>query len=62
MNPTIKQWLIGLLNAAVSGAAAAAGSFAAGVTLKQGLLIVGISALASLAKWIPQHPIPGAES
>jgi hypothetical protein len=59
MNATLKAWLIGAANAGISGAAAAAGSFAAGITFKQGAIIVGISAAVSLAKWIPQHPIPG---
>jgi hypothetical protein len=62
MNPTLKGWLIGLANAAISGAAGAVGSFAAGVTVKQGALIVAVSAGVSLAKWILQHPIPGGES
>jgi len=62
MNATLKAWLIGLANAAVSGAAAAVGSFAAGITVKQGAIIVGISAGVSLAKWVKQHPIPGGES
>jgi hypothetical protein len=62
MNATLKAWLIGLANAAVSGAAGAVGSFAAGITVKQGAIIVGISAGVSLAKWVLQHPIPGGES
>lgn len=62
MNPKVKQWLIGGLNATLSGAAAAVGSIAARVSLKQGLIIVGIAALGSLAKWIPQHPIPGGDA
>jgi hypothetical protein len=60
MNPTIKSWLIGALNAGISGVAAALGSFAAGVTFKQGAIIVGVAAVTSMIKWMAQHPLPGA--
>jgi hypothetical protein len=59
MNPTLKGWLIGALNAVLSGAAATVGSFAAGVTFKQGAIIVGTAAVTSFAKWMLQHPLPG---
>jgi hypothetical protein len=59
MNTTVKAWLIGSLNAGISGLAAAAGSLAAGVTLKQGAIIVGASVVTSMVKWMAQHPIPG---
>ncbi len=55
----MKAWLIGLANAGISGVAVAIGSVAAGVTFKQGAMMVGISAAVSLFKWMAQHPIPG---
>jgi hypothetical protein len=61
MNATAKGWLIGALNALISGAAAAVGSLAAGLTLKQGAIVVAVSAGTSLAKWMLQHPLPGGE-
>jgi hypothetical protein len=61
MNATLKGWLIGVANAAISGAAATLGSFAAGVTFKQGAIIVAIAAVGSMVKWMAQHPIPGAQ-
>lgn len=57
----MKPWLIGALNAAISGAAATLGSFAAGVTVKQGAIIVGTSMAISMVKWMAQHPIPGGQ-
>lgn len=59
MSPTMKSWLIGLANAAISGLAATLGSIGAGVSVKQGALIVAISTAVSLVKWLAQHPIPG---
>lgn len=59
MNATLKGWLIGAANAGISGLAAAAGSLAAGITLKQGAIVVGISVTTSMIKWMSQHPIPG---
>lgn len=61
MNATLKAWAIGALNAVLSGGIAAAGSLVAGVTLKQGAIIVGFAAVGSFAKWYAQHPIPGGE-
>ena len=55
----MKPWLIGLANAAVSGAAGGIGGLAVGVDFKHSLIILGISAGVSLAKWMAQHPIPG---
>jgi hypothetical protein len=60
MTPIWKAWLAGAINAAISGVAAALGSFAAGVTFKQGAVIVGVSAVTSMIKWMAQHPLPGA--
>jgi hypothetical protein len=57
----MKRWLIGAANAGISGAAVAAGSIAAGVTFKQGALMVSISVGVSILKWMAQHPLPGAE-
>ena len=62
MNTTLKGWLIGVVNAVISGSAAAIGSLAAGVTFKQGAIIVGVAAVGSLSKWMVQHPIPGGEN
>jgi hypothetical protein len=62
MNTTVKAWLIGAVNAGISGIAAAAGSLAAGITLKQGAIVVGISVVTSMIKWMAQHPLPGGES
>jgi hypothetical protein len=59
MNPTLKAWLIGALNAGISGAAASIGSYAAGVTFKQGAIIVAVATGVSIVKWMAQHPIPG---
>ena len=58
----MKTWLISGLNALLSGAFATVGSFAAGVTLKQGAIIVAIAAVGSFGKWYLQHPIPGGEN
>ena len=62
MSPTLKAWLIGALNAGLSGAAATAGSFVAGVTFTQGAIIVGTAAVVSFSKWMIQHPVPGGEA
>ena len=61
MNPTLKGWLIGAQNAGISGLAVTIGSLAAGVTFKQGALMVGISVATSMVKWMAQNPLPGAE-
>ena len=61
MSPQMKHWLIGLANSVISGAVAAAGSFVAGITFKQGAIIVGISAAGSLVKWLKQNPIPDGQ-
>ena len=57
---TWRQWLTTLANAVISGAAAGIGGGVAGLTLKQALAVAGGCALVSAAKWIFQHPIPGA--
>lgn len=57
----MNAWLKGALNAAISGIAASVGSFAAGTTLKQGAVIVAISMVVSMVKWMAQHPIPGSQ-
>jgi hypothetical protein len=62
MNPTAKKWLISGLNALLSGAFATVGSIAAGVTFKQGAIVVAVAAVGSFAKWFAQHPIPGGEA
>lgn len=55
-----KSWLVGALNALVSGAAGAVGGFAVGVHWRQALEIAAISAFVSLSKWMLQHPLPGS--
>jgi hypothetical protein len=55
----MKSWLIGAANAAISGLAVSVGSFVAGTTLKQGAIMVGISVVVSMIKWMAQHPLPG---
>lgn len=58
---TWKRWGVSALNAVLSGVFATVGSAMAGVTLKQGAIIVGIAAVGSFAKWYAQHPLPGSE-
>lgn len=62
MNETLKKWLISGLNALLSGAFAAIGAGVAGVTVKQGAIVVAVAAVGSFAKWFAQHPLPGAEN
>ncbi len=59
MSPKLKGWVVSFANAAISGVAASVGSLAAGLTLKQGAIVVTISTAMSLIKWLAQHPIPG---
>ena len=56
-----KRYGVSALNALLSGAFAAVGSFAAGVTIKQGAIVVGVAAIGSFSKWYAQHPLPGSE-
>jgi hypothetical protein len=62
MNPTLKAWLIGSINALLSGAFATGGSALAGVTFKQGLIIVSVAMVGSFSKWFAQNPIPGGKA
>lgn len=57
-----KRYGVSALNALLSGAFAAAGSIAAGITLKQSAIVIGVAAFGSFAKWYAQHPLPGAEN
>lgn len=57
VSPQTKRWLIGGANAAISGAASSLGALAAGVTFKQGAIIVAAAALVSFKKWLVQHPL-----
>lgn len=61
MSENWKAWLINALNALLSGAFAAGGSLVAGITFKQGLIVVGTAMIGSFAKWYAQHPLPGAD-
>ena len=56
-----KLYGISALNALLSGAFATVGSLAAGITFKQGMIVVGVAAVGSFAKWYAQHPLPGAQ-
>lgn len=56
----MKSWLIGALNALVSGAAGAVGGFVVGEGWRKALVIAAISAFVSFSKWMAQHPLPGA--
>ena len=57
----MKRWILSAVNAVLSGAIATVGTALAGVSLKQGAIIVGTAAVGSFAKWYAQHPLPGAE-
>ena len=57
-----KLYGISALNALLSGAFATTGAVLAGVTLRQGAIIVATAAIGSFAKWYAQHPLPGAQS
>lgn len=61
MNKTLEAWLIGAVNAGISGLAAATGALVAGTTVKQGAIIVGAAIVVSMVKWMSQHPLPGGE-
>jgi len=56
-----KRYGVSALNALLSGGFASLGSIAAGITFKQGLIIVGVAAVGSFGKWFMQHPLPGAD-
>lgn len=62
MSPKLKAWVVSCANAAISGLAASLGSLAAGLSLKQGAIVVTISTGMSLVKWLAQHPIPGGDA
>lgn len=57
---TWKTWVIGLMNGAVSAVASGLATGMVGGTWKQQLGVAGTSALVSVAKWVLQHPLPGA--
>lgn len=54
------RWLVGALNAFISGAASAIAGFAVGVGWKHAFQIAGFAAFVSFSKWMGQHPLPGA--
>lgn len=56
----MKSWLIGAMNALISGAASAVGGMAIGIGWKKALEIAAISGIVSLSKWMAQHKLPGA--
>lgn len=55
----MKAWLIGALNALISGAASAVGGMALGIGWRKALEIALISGIVSLSKWMAQHQLPG---
>lgn len=57
----MKRWLIGAGNAGISGLAVAVGSVGAGVSFRQGAIIVATATVVSMVKWMAQHPIPGGD-
>jgi hypothetical protein len=61
MSATLKGWLIGIANAAISGVASGGAANLIGVGWQKAVAIAGTSAVVSIAKWIIQHPIPGGQ-
>lgn len=67
---TWKRYGISLLNALISGTASSVSSFSAAsllgvnaaTSLKIALVTALVSGAISTAKWLVQHPLPGAES
>jgi hypothetical protein len=59
MNETLKSWLIGAANAALSGVTTGASGLVLGIGWKKAAIMLGVSAVVSLGKWYAQHPIPG---
>jgi len=55
-----KQWLIGLANALLSGLTAGGAGVYVGLTWQKALAVAGAAGWMSFAKWIAQHPLPGA--
>ena len=55
-----RTWFTGLANGVISGLASGVAANLAGATWKQIGIIAGTSAVVSAAKWIMQHPLPGA--
>lgn len=55
-----KVWLTGLANGAVSALASGLITAGLGSGWKQTLIVASGSAAVSVAKWILQHPFPGA--
>lgn len=59
---TWKQYLINLLNAAISGGAVVLAGGFAGLTGKQIAVTAGTAMVVSAVKWYLQHPPPGVET
>lgn len=59
MNPTLKAYLIGILNAAVSGLATAGAGTVLHIGTGKEVEMALASAGVSIIKWMIQHPIPG---
>ena len=55
-----RGWLIGYLNAALSGITAGGASMFFGLTWQKALGVAGAAAWMSLGKWMAQHPLPGS--
>lgn len=55
----MKAWLIGVLNAAISGVTTGAAGLVLGIGIQKAAIMLGASAVMSMLKWMVQHPIPG---
>ena len=56
---SFRQWLIGVLNAVISGAAVVLSGLVVGVSWRNIGIMALFSAAISLGKYLQQHPIPG---
>jgi hypothetical protein len=59
MNPSLKSWVIGVVNAGISGLVSGGAGLTLGIGWQKSAVILGVSAMVSLSKWMAQHPIPG---
>ena len=55
----LKQWTIGLINAAISGATVVGVGYSVDVGWKKLGFMAAASAFVSLNKYLAQHPLPG---
>lgn len=59
MSQGMKSYLIGLANAGISGAAVGGTGTVLGIGWKKDAIMIAVSAVVSMVKWMVQHPIPG---